>query len=88
MLTACRPPERPPVGPLLAPGSAPADGPPARLDLPGPYPLRCADEADWNIVKKGWYAHVLGEAPNTFKDALTAVKTLRASDPPSPCGLA
>lgn len=36
-----------------------------------------ADEADWNIVKKGWEAHVLGEAPHYFKDALTAVKTLR-----------
>ncbi|GAB4815974.1 hypothetical protein N2152v2_003020 [Parachlorella kessleri] len=34
-------------------------------------------EADWNIVKKGWEAHVLGEAPHKFKDALTAVKTLR-----------
>jgi 2,3-bisphosphoglycerate-independent phosphoglycerate mutase len=34
-------------------------------------------EADWNIVKKGWYAHVLGEAPHTFPDALDAVKTLR-----------
>jgi len=38
-----------------------------------------ADEADWNIVKKGWEAHVLGEAPHYFKDALTAVKTLRVS---------
>jgi hypothetical protein len=36
-----------------------------------------ADEADWNIVKKGWDAHVLGEAPHYFKDAATAVKTLR-----------
>ena len=34
-------------------------------------------QADWNIVKKGWYAHVLGEAPHTFTDALDAVKTLR-----------
>lgn len=34
-------------------------------------------EADWNIVKRGWDAHVLGEAPNKFKDAVTAIKTLR-----------
>jgi 2,3-bisphosphoglycerate-independent phosphoglycerate mutase len=37
-------------------------------------------EADWNIVKKGWYAHVLGEAPHTFTSAAEAVKTLRAGD--------
>lgn len=36
-------------------------------------------EADWNIVKRGWEAHVLGQAPNKFTDALTAVKTLRVS---------
>ena len=34
-------------------------------------------EADWNIVKRGWDAHVLGEAPHKFKDAETAIKTLR-----------
>jgi 2,3-bisphosphoglycerate-independent phosphoglycerate mutase len=34
-------------------------------------------EADWKIVERGWNAHVLGEAPNTFTDAYTAVKTLR-----------
>lgn len=34
-------------------------------------------EADWNIVKKGWEAHVLGQAPNKFKDAETAVRALR-----------
>jgi hypothetical protein len=44
-----------------------------------------ADEADWNIVKKGYYAHVLGEAPNTFKDAHTAVKTLRVGVAWSKC---
>lgn len=36
-------------------------------------------EADWSMVKRGWDAHVLGEAPNKFKDAVTAVKTLRGS---------
>lgn len=34
-------------------------------------------QADWNIVKRGWDAHVLGQAPNKFTDATTAVKTLR-----------
>jgi hypothetical protein len=29
------------------------------------------------MVKRGWDAHVLGKAPHQFKDALTAVKTLR-----------
>lgn len=37
-------------------------------------------EADWNIVKRGWDAHVLGVAPNKFTDALTAVKTLRGPE--------
>ncbi len=36
-----------------------------------------AVQADWNIVKRGWEAHVLGKAPHKFTDALTAVKTLR-----------
>lgn len=36
-------------------------------------------EADWAMVERGWKAHVLGEAPNTFTDAATAVKTLRVS---------
>lgn len=34
-------------------------------------------EADWNIVKRGWEAHVLGEAPHKFTDAVTAIKTLK-----------
>lgn len=37
----------------------------------------CVLQADWNIVKRGWHAHVLGKAPHTFTDAVTAVKTLR-----------
>ncbi|PNH02676.1 2,3-bisphosphoglycerate-independent phosphoglycerate mutase [Tetrabaena socialis] len=37
-------------------------------------------EADWSMVKRGWDAHVLGQAPHTFKDAKTAVITLRGSD--------
>lgn len=41
-------------------------------------------EADWNIVKKGWDAHVLGEAPNTFKDASAAIVTLRNEESGAP----
>lgn len=41
-------------------------------------------EADWNIVKKGWDAHVLGQAPNKFKDATTAVRTLRGEESGQP----
>jgi len=37
-------------------------------------------EADWSMVERGWQAHVLGEAPHKFTDALTAVKTLRGSE--------
>lgn len=37
-------------------------------------------EADWNIVKRGWHAHVLGKAPHQFTSAGEAVKTLRGSD--------
>ena len=32
---------------------------------------------DWDVVKRGWYAQVLGEAPYKFKNAVDAVKTLR-----------
>ena len=39
-------------------------------------------EADWRIVERGWAAHVLGDAPNKFKDALTAVKTLKVCGAP------
>ncbi|PWZ31956.1 2,3-bisphosphoglycerate-independent phosphoglycerate mutase [Zea mays] len=35
-------------------------------------------ENDWDVVKRGWDAQVLGEAPYKFKSALEAVKTLRA----------
>ncbi|KAJ4832509.1 2,3-bisphosphoglycerate-independent phosphoglycerate mutase [Turnera subulata] len=34
-------------------------------------------ENDWNVVKRGWDAQVLGEAPHKFKSALEAVKKLR-----------
>lgn len=35
-------------------------------------------------MKRGWDAHVLGQAPQKFTDAITAVKTLRVrpSNPP------
>uniref|UniRef100_A0A0D9WHU4 phosphoglycerate mutase (2,3-diphosphoglycerate-independent) n=1 Tax=Leersia perrieri TaxID=77586 RepID=A0A0D9WHU4_9ORYZ len=35
-------------------------------------------ENDWDVVKRGWDAQVLGEAPHKFKNAVEAVKTLRA----------
>jgi 2,3-bisphosphoglycerate-independent phosphoglycerate mutase len=35
-------------------------------------------ENDWDVVKRGWDAQVLGEARYKFKSALEAVKTLRA----------
>ncbi|CAN6289559.1 unnamed protein product [Urochloa humidicola] len=34
-------------------------------------------ENDWQVVKRGWDAHVLGEAPHKFMNALEAVKKLR-----------
>ncbi|PSR84656.1 2,3-bisphosphoglycerate-independent phosphoglycerate mutase [Actinidia chinensis var. chinensis] len=34
-------------------------------------------ENDWDVVKRGWYAQVLGEAPYKFKNAIEAVKKLR-----------
>ncbi|KAK9125897.1 hypothetical protein Scep_014743 [Stephania cephalantha] len=34
-------------------------------------------ENDWEVVKRGWDAQVLGEAPFNFKSGLEAVKTLR-----------
>ncbi|KAG4377845.1 hypothetical protein GLYMA_18G219100v4 [Glycine max] len=35
-------------------------------------------ENDWSVVKRGWDAQVLGEAPYKFTNALEAVKKLRA----------
>ncbi|GAV72040.1 Metalloenzyme domain-containing protein/iPGM_N domain-containing protein [Cephalotus follicularis] len=35
-------------------------------------------ENDWSVVKRGWDAQVLGEAPHKFRSALEAVKKLRA----------
>uniref|UniRef100_A0A0D6R7Z3 phosphoglycerate mutase (2,3-diphosphoglycerate-independent) n=1 Tax=Araucaria cunninghamii TaxID=56994 RepID=A0A0D6R7Z3_ARACU len=34
-------------------------------------------ENDWGVVKRGWDAQVLGEAPHKFRSALEAVKKLR-----------
>lgn len=34
-------------------------------------------ENDWDVVKRGWDAQVLGEAPHKFKSAIEAVKKLR-----------
>jgi 2,3-bisphosphoglycerate-independent phosphoglycerate mutase len=37
-------------------------------------------EADWNIVKRGWDAHVLGKA-RPFKSAMEALNTFRSEEP-------
>lgn len=34
-------------------------------------------QSDWNIVKRGYEAHVLGEAPCKFTDPEEAIKELR-----------
>ncbi|XP_031121851.1 2,3-bisphosphoglycerate-independent phosphoglycerate mutase-like [Ipomoea triloba] len=34
-------------------------------------------ENDWDVVKRGWDAQVLGEAPNKFRNPVEAVKKLR-----------
>ncbi|PWA52209.1 phosphoglycerate mutase, 2,3-bisphosphoglycerate-independent [Artemisia annua] len=34
-------------------------------------------ENDWEVVKRGWDAFVLGEAPQKFKSAIEAIKTIR-----------
>ncbi|PKA51163.1 2,3-bisphosphoglycerate-independent phosphoglycerate mutase [Apostasia shenzhenica] len=34
-------------------------------------------ENDWNVIKRGWDAQVLGEAPHKFHNAIEAVKKLR-----------
>ncbi|KAI3805853.1 hypothetical protein L1987_21740 [Smallanthus sonchifolius] len=36
-------------------------------------------ENDWEVVKRGWDAQVLGEAPHKFKNVVEAIKTLRAA---------
>eukprot|EP00250_Pteridium_aquilinum_P021258 c25071_g2_i1 orf=132-1820(+) len=38
-------------------------------------------ENDWNVVKRGWDAQVLGEAPHKFKSGLEALKHLKAANP-------
>lgn len=37
-------------------------------------------ENDWNVVKRGWDAQVLGEAPHKFTSAIEALKQLKAAD--------
>ncbi|KAH9537815.1 hypothetical protein CY35_16G071400 [Sphagnum magellanicum] len=38
-------------------------------------------ENDWDVVKRGWDAQVLGEAPHQFNDCLEALKKLKEEDP-------
>ncbi|GIM16917.1 hypothetical protein Vretimale_19489, partial [Volvox reticuliferus] len=37
-------------------------------------------QSDWSVVKRGWDAHVLGQAPHKFTDPLTAIIKLRGSE--------
>jgi len=38
-------------------------------------------EADWDMVARGWAAHVHGEAPHRFESATAAIEALYAADP-------
>lgn len=38
-------------------------------------------ENDWSVVKRGWDAQVLGEAPHKFTSCLEALKKLKEADP-------
>eukprot|EP01064_Diplonema_japonicum_P020672 TRINITY_DN3025_c4_g1_i1.p1 TRINITY_DN3025_c4_g1~~TRINITY_DN3025_c4_g1_i1.p1 ORF type:complete len:626 (+),score=140.64 TRINITY_DN3025_c4_g1_i1:73-1878(+) len=37
-------------------------------------------EADWNIVERGWKAHVLGDAPHKFSSFTEALATLKKTE--------
>lgn len=39
--------------------------------------IRLSPQSDWRVVQRGYYAHVLGEAPHHFKDPVEAVRTLK-----------
>ena len=58
--------------------------PPSSSLLPTtpPHSASTTPQADWNIVKRGWEAHVLGEAPHKFTNAVEAIKTLRVGGGP------
>ena len=36
-------------------------------------------QSDWNVVKRGYYAHVLGEADHKFTDPVEALKVLKVT---------
>jgi 2,3-bisphosphoglycerate-independent phosphoglycerate mutase len=38
-------------------------------------------QTDWEVVERGWHAHVLGDSPNKYTTASEALKDLRAKDP-------
>ncbi len=42
-----------------------------------PSPLLRPLQSDWRVVQRGYYAHVLGEAPHYFQDPVEAVRTLK-----------
>ena len=50
------------------------------LPIRSMWPIQCGRmQSDWNIVKRGWEAHVLGQAPTKFEDPVEAIQTLRVS---------
>lgn len=38
-------------------------------------------QTDWEVVERGWHAHVLGDSPHNYTTASEALKDLRAKDP-------
>lgn len=36
-------------------------------------------QSDWDIVERGWKAHVLGEAEHTYTDPNDAIKDLKVT---------
>lgn len=43
--------------------------------------MTCVVQNDWSVVKRGWDAQVLGEAPHKFTSCLEALKKLKEADP-------
>lgn len=39
--------------------------------------LWLSPQSDWDVVERGWKAHVLGEAEHTLKDPVEAIQQLR-----------
>jgi 2,3-bisphosphoglycerate-independent phosphoglycerate mutase len=55
---------------------------PLQPEVPDLSELNCVSmQNDWNVVKNGWDAQVLGEAPHRFTSCLEALKKLKEEDP-------